>query len=75
MDFVSIRAELDAAGTDLQKIEAIYERARAAIEASPDELRPSLEAKFLDLCNQQAAQAKQILDAHVTAAKTVFKRY
>ena len=35
LDFVSIQAELDEAGTDLHKIEGIYARVHAEIEAAP----------------------------------------
>ena len=35
LDFVSIKAELDEAGTDLHKIEEIYARVHAEIEAAP----------------------------------------
>jgi hypothetical protein len=34
-----------------------------------------LHAKFLELCNEQAAQAKQVLDAHLSAATGSFRPY
>ena len=74
LDFVSIKAELDDAGTDLHKIEGIYARVHAEIEAAPADKRGALEAKFFDLCNEQASRAKQALDAHANAAKAVFER-
>ena len=69
LDFVSIKAELDGAGTDLHKIEEIYARVHAEIEAAPADKRAALEAKYYDLCNEQASRAKQALDAHAHAAK------
>ncbi|MGZ5096369.1 MAG: hypothetical protein ACXWC0_31005 [Burkholderiales bacterium] len=75
IDFDLVKAEFNAAGTDVNQIEAIYERVRTAIEAAPDDQRPTLEAKFYDLCNEQASRAKQALDAHASAAKMSFKLF
>jgi hypothetical protein len=74
LDFASIKAELDGAGTDLHKIEEIYARVHAEIEIAPTDKRAALEAKFYDLCNEQASRAKQALDAHANAAKAIFER-
>jgi hypothetical protein len=68
-------ATLTEAGFDLHKVEEIYERIREAIEKAPEEERPILHAKFLELCNEQAAQAKQVLDAHLPAATGSFRPY
>jgi hypothetical protein len=57
------------------KVEEIYERIREAIETAPEAQRPMLQAKFLELCNEQAAHAKQVLDAHLSAATGSFRPY
>jgi hypothetical protein len=74
VDFDLFRTQLTEAGFDLHKVEEIYERIREAIEAAPQEERPMLQAKFLELCNEQAALAKQVLDAHLSAATGSFRQ-
>ena len=75
MDFELFRTQLTEAGFDLHKVEEIYERIREAIEIAPEAERPILKAKFLELCNEQAANAKQVLDAHLSAATGSFRPY
>ena len=69
LDFVSIKAELDGAGTDLHKIEEIYARVHAEIEAAPADKRAALEAKFYDLCNEQASRGSRRLTLTPTLQK------
>jgi hypothetical protein len=75
VDFDLFRTQLTEAGFDLHKVEEIYERIREAIEAAPQEDCPMLQAKFLELCNEQAALAKHVLDAHLSAATGSFRPY
>ena len=75
VDFDLFRTQLTEAGFDLQKVEEIYERIREAIDTAPEKERPMLQARFLELCNDQAARAKQVLDAHLSAATGSFRPY
>ena len=75
VDFDLFRTQLTQAGFDLHKVEEIYERIRETIETAPEKERPMLHAKFLEVCNEQAAQAKQVLDAHLSAATGSFRPY
>ena len=75
VDFDLFRTQLTQAGFDLHKVEEIYERIREAIETAPEEERPMLQVKFLELANEQAARAKQVLDAHLSAATGSFRPY
>ena len=62
LDFVSIKAELDDAGTDLHKIEGIYARVHAEIEAAPADKRAALEAK-LTICamNKRRVRSRRLM--------------
>src|SRR4029078_4851957 len=75
VDFGLLRTQITQDGVDLQKVEEIYERIRETIETAPEKERPMLHAKFLEVCNEQAAQAKQRLDAHLSAATGSFRPY
>ena len=75
VDFDLFRTQLTQAGFDLHKVEQIYERIRETIETAPEKERPMLQAKFLEVCNEQAAQAKQVLYVHLSAATGSFRPY
>jgi hypothetical protein len=61
------RPSLSSSGIsfDLPKVEEIYERARAQLEAAPPDRRPALEAALIELCDQKAARDREVMDAHL----------
>ena len=73
VDFDEINNLLDEAGCDLQSVEKIYEIVRSQIDAAPADQRPGLYVQFTNLCHERATKIKEVLDAHIAAAKTAFR--
>jgi hypothetical protein len=66
IDFRKLHEAVDAAGTDIPKVEAIFHRVRGVIANAPAEKRSQLQAQFLEFCAQRTAQSRAILEAHLS---------
>jgi hypothetical protein len=72
IDFRKLHQAIDAAGTDIPKVEEIFNRVRSAIANAPAEKRSQLQAQFLEFCNQRAQQSKAVFEAHLAETTTKF---
>ena len=73
VDFKEIDELLEDAGYDVQSVEKIYEIVLSQIDAAPPDQRQGLYIQFADLCHRRAARTKQVLQAHIAAAKSAYK--